>query len=199
MFIHPDRGSFFLLAEVLCCLELEFDRKIQVNPKTRTKLGGCGTCRRCQVHCPTGALSKDYILDANKCIAYYTIEHRGPIPVEFWQGLKRYFFGCDICQLVCPYNKTSEVVDLAGLKKSGFPRLSEIALMDQKQYEEWFGGTPMTRAKKDGLRRNSIICMVVNHDPEFARIKGMLSNDASDLVKRTIEQITEYEKLTSLN
>lgn len=192
LYIHPDKGSFLLLAEMLITVELEYDLKSQADPKKRTSEGGCGSCRRCQINCPTGALSKEYQLDANKCISYYTIEHRGLIPTKFWHGLKYYFFGCDICQLVCPYNRKLPVIKTTDLKINSLPALEKIALMDQKDYEEWFGGTPMTRAKKDGLRRNALISMCMNGDSKLPHVMYQLINDDSKLIRDTIFQINDY-------
>ena len=101
----PTKGSFFLLGELIVDLDIVSDEKVQVDRLKRTELGGCGSCKRCQVHCPTNALSKEYELDANLCLSYWTIESRGTIPEEYWKWFEYYYFGCDICQLVCPYNR----------------------------------------------------------------------------------------------
>ena len=165
LFILPDKGSFIFLSAIGIDQALPpTPQKEKIDPTVRTELGGCGTCKRCQVFCPTGALDQAYSLDARKCIAYFTIEHRGTIPIEFWKYLKHYFFGCDICQLVCPYNRKLEVRDeqrkLEVLKPHDI-NLVEIALMDQDYYERSFGGTPLTRAKIQGLKRNAFISLVM--------------------------------------
>lgn len=194
LFIHPQKGSFFLLGEIISTLNLRTDKALKIDPKTRNKeLGGCGSCKRCQINCPTGALNKDYSLDANLCLSYYSIEHRGPIPLKFWKWFKLYLFGCDICQLVCPYNRNAKVISQEDVKNNKTPPLDSIALMDQKEYEFMFGGTPMTRAKIDGLQRNAIISMVVTKHPKLeATIKGILKKEPSKLVLETIAQIPSY-------
>jgi epoxyqueuosine reductase len=86
-------GSFVLLGEIITTLDLPPDRPLEK---------GCGACRLCAVACPTGALGPDYAIDANKCISYLTIEHRGVIPIELRAAIGTWVFGCDICQDVCP-------------------------------------------------------------------------------------------------
>ena len=195
LYIHPEKGSYLLLSEVLTDSYFPPDKPSKVDPNSRSPEGGCGSCKRCQVNCPTGALDESYRLDAKKCLAYYTIEHRGTIPIAFWPGLKHYFFGCDICQLVCPYNRHKQAVKSEHLKIMGLPDLSKIALMNQAEYELWFGGTPMTRAKKDGLRRNALIAMVVGKHEALAKTMEALAMDPSPLIKATLEQIEAYYSL----
>lgn len=193
MYIHPQKGSFFLLGEILTTRSFSYDEPAQVNPLQRSSEGGCGTCKRCQVYCPTGALDEAYSVDARKCLSYFTIEHRGTIPVEYWRWLPYSLFGCDICQLVCPYNRAAERVhhDLVKIKK--LPPLKEIVLMDQRFYEETFGGTPMTRAKREGLQRNALIAMVVQNDPDLPSILEAPEIQASELLKATVAQMPFYK------
>jgi len=184
MFIHPEHGSYLLLCEIFLSIPfLEEEKKITQS--------SCGTCRRCEVYCPTGALTP-YSLDATKCLAYYTIEHRGTIPLEYWAFLKRYVFGCDICQLVCPFNRGVEATKNLAVKISEFPPLFEVATMDQAYYERVFGGTPMTRAKRAGLRRNALIAMVVSKDERLEEAILLIQKEEDLLLKKTIEQIPEY-------
>lgn len=86
-------GSYVLLGEIVTSLHIEPDAPIKRD---------CGSCRLCVVACPTGALGPDYSIDSRRCISYLTIEHRGPIPVEFRHLMGAWVFGCDICQDVCP-------------------------------------------------------------------------------------------------
>lgn len=192
--IHPERGSFFLLGELLTSLELPLTEGPAVDPERRTAAGGCGTCRRCQVHCPTGALDDAYTLDANKCLAYWTIEHRGPIPERFWPWLKLYVFGCDICQLVCPYNRGSEPRAPAELVRvAKHPDLYEVATMTQADYERMFGGTPMTRAKRTGLVRNALIAMTVTHharQPEA--VAHARTHETDEVIRETLAQLERW-------
>jgi len=194
-YIHPRQGSFFLLGEILTTEALDIDEKVAVDPERHTPEGGCGKCNRCQVACPTGALSRDYVLDANRCLAYWTIEHRGTIPTEFWPALRYYVFGCDICQLVCPYNKkTEERVYLpADIRQRELPDLFEMATMSQIDYERWFGGTPLTRAKRGGLRRNALIALTVTGDPRLAEAIRRVRTDLEFPLPETLVQIESFQ------
>ena len=193
-FIHPEKGSFYLLGELLVDLALDADSQALVDQKTRGPNGGCGTCRRCQVFCPTGALSKDYSIDASKCLAYYSIEHRGLVPLEYWPHFGKYLFGCDICQLVCPYNRKIAAISKETIRLHEAPPLEDIALMSQSYYESTFGGTPLTRAKKTGLRRNALISMVVTSNPKLPQVLCDLTKEGEPLLMGTVAQIPDYQR-----
>jgi epoxyqueuosine reductase len=191
-FIHPKAGSFFLLGEILIDADFSPTSDQVVDPSQRTSAGGCGTCMRCQVNCPTGALDEAWKLDANKCLSYWSIEHRGLIPIEYWKWFRIYLFGCDICQLVCPYNRGSEQTPHKELiKVEAVADLFRIAVMDQKDYEFMFGGTPLTRAKKEGLIRNALIAMFVTNHAKLQEALHFLSasENLDPSVAGTIEQI----------
>lgn len=162
-FISAEHGSYILLGEIFTGLELPVQSRPHIDSRRRSSAGGCGSCRRCQVHCPTGALDEEYRLDANKCLSYHTIENRGEIPQKFKKFLGNYFYGCDICQIVCPWNrprKKSVDPDL----EIDIPPLEKIATMSQAEYEKYFGGTAMTRAKRSGLMRNAKIALTQKPD-----------------------------------
>jgi len=193
MYIHPNKGSFLLLGEIFLSLDLDSDQENLVNPKERVPgVGGCGSCTRCQSFCPTGALDVPYELDSNKCLSYWSIEHRGVIPIKFWPWFKKYYFGCDICQLVCPYNRGVEEANLKSLTKPVDDLdLNDIACMDQEFYEQNFGGTPMTRAKIEGLRRNALIAMVVTDHPKLKDALDLADKSEFDVLQDTAKQVRE--------
>jgi epoxyqueuosine reductase len=192
--ISPEKGSFFLLGEIITSwFHLELAKNTPSNHRDRSVSGGCGTCRRCQVHCPTGALDKDYQIDARKCLSYWTIEHRGEIPIEYWPWIAKYVFGCDICQLVCPYNRgLSPSAEAKSMLKIGDLNLAEIVFMDQAKYESIFAGTPMTRAKRSGLRRNALIASVVRKDPLILKHLESLTNDTDEVVRLTAQTAIDF-------
>ncbi|VBB48226.1 Epoxyqueuosine reductase [uncultured Paludibacter sp.] len=97
MLIHPDFGSHFFLGELFINEELEYDSPI----KNR-----CGTCRKCLDACPTNALTEKNGLNARRCISYQTIENKKEVDIEIRSKLSGYAFGCDICNDVCPWNKS---------------------------------------------------------------------------------------------
>lgn len=193
-FISPDHGSFLLLAEVLSVRPAE-KSPAPIDPTVRTKNGGCGTCQRCQVHCPTGALDKAWTLDARKCLSYWTIEHRGCIPDEYWPWLGTYWFGCDICQLVCPWNRHARISTETGLRRIyGELDLAAVATMDQAFYEATFGGSPMTRAKREGLRRNATIAMAVTDHPGLAEVLDLLDGDPDAMLRETAARARQWHE-----
>ena len=154
--IHPKLGSFGFLAVLLTSLEPAPKGKTAELPDR------CGSCRRCIEACPTDALVVPYQMDATKCIAYLTIEHKGPIAPELMEGMGRQVFGCDICQDVCPWNRKAPISadpELEPRAELVNPALEVLAAMDEKSFERAFNGSPVRRAGLAGLRRNIAIAM----------------------------------------
>lgn len=147
--IHPRRGSFFFLAEIICDLPLLYDDPIRDH---------CGTCTRCIDACPTQAISPEgYFLDASKCISYLTIELRDEIPTAFKGQTDNWMFGCDVCQDVCPWNRFSERHTEPAFEPQ--PELLQMSRQDWLELtEEVFGRvfkkSAVKRVKYAGLRRN---------------------------------------------
>jgi epoxyqueuosine reductase len=144
-------GSWVFLGLLLTTLTLEPDV---------AQTSQCGGCRRCLDACPTGALVAPYQLDARRCIAYLTIEHRGPIPDDLAPRLGDWVFGCDICQNVCPYNAhptaTSEpAFDPHQGVGARLDLAAVLALESDAAFQGAFGGTPLLRPKRPGLIRNA--------------------------------------------
>jgi epoxyqueuosine reductase len=147
-------GSFVFLGAVLTSVELDVDEPVQKD---------CGACRLCIDACPTDALDEAYHLAAERCIAYLTIEHRGPIAEEFRPRMGAWVFGCDICQDVCPYNASTRG------RPRGWPEfeprrgtrldLVEILGLDDARFGEAFGGSPIKRTRRRGLARNAALAL----------------------------------------
>ena len=154
--IHPKLGSFGFLAVLLTSLESNPREKRPEIPDR------CGSCRRCIEACPTDALVMPYQMDATKCIAYLTIEYKGPIAPELMEGMGRQVFGCDICQDVCPWNRKAPIgtdPDLEPRAELVNPALEALAAMDEREFERAFNGSPLRRTGFAGLRRNIAIAM----------------------------------------
>jgi epoxyqueuosine reductase QueG len=122
----------------------------------------CGSCTRCLEACPTGALIAPYQMDASRCIAYLTIEHKGPIAEDLMAGMGRQVFGCDICQDVCPWNRKAPFgtdPELEARAELVNPALEWLATMNEEEFERSFNGSPVRRAGYLGLLRNVAIAL----------------------------------------
>ncbi len=159
--INPDKGSYFLLAEILLGMELEPDQ-----PFTADR---CGTCRRCITACPTACILPDRTLDARRCISYLTIELKGAIPAELRPLMDGWVFGCDVCQQVCPWNrfaapKVSPAFDQP-LARLGPALLEELAL-SPNEFNQKYRHSPLRRAKHRGYLRNIAVALGNLHSSE---------------------------------
>jgi len=147
--INQQQGSWFFLGELLVSLEVASDSP----PPDR-----CGTCTRCIDACPTEAIPPEGGLDATRCISYFTIELRGPIPEEHHAAIGQHIFGCDICQDVCPWNRRAPATsDEAFAPRHFAPRLDDMAALTEEEFQAMFRGTPVSRAKYEGFMRNVAI------------------------------------------
>jgi epoxyqueuosine reductase len=154
--IHPKLGSYGFLAVLLTSLDVEQEQQPLTLPDR------CGTCRRCLDACPTGALIAPYQMDAARCIAYLTIEHRGEIDPSLMEATGRQVFGCDICQDVCPWNRKAPIAadpDLEPRAELVNPSLDWLAQLDDAHFEKLFNGSPVRRTGFQGLRRNTAVAM----------------------------------------
>jgi epoxyqueuosine reductase len=162
--IVPRLGSYFLLAELFLAVEVEPD------PPFRTD--HCGTCTRCIDACPTACIRPDRTLDAGRCISYLTIENKGEIPPDLREAVGAWIFGCDICQIVCPWNLHFAPLhgDPAFSPPEGPPQpilTAEIQLTPQ-EFNRRFKATPLARAKRRGYLRNVAVALGNAGDPAAA-------------------------------
>jgi epoxyqueuosine reductase len=149
--ITRDYGSWLFLGEVLTNLELEPD-----TPHTEH----CGTCTRCLDACPTGAIAQPFIVDANRCIAFHTIENKAEqIPDAIAANLQNWVAGCDICQDVCPWNQrfAQEALesDFQPFPHNVDPQLKDLANMTEETWDQHFTGSALRRIKRDRWQRNA--------------------------------------------
>ncbi|HEV8580036.1 MAG TPA: tRNA epoxyqueuosine(34) reductase QueG [Thermoanaerobaculia bacterium] len=153
MLLHPEAGSWFLLGELFLSLDLAPDQPLA---------DLCGNCTLCLEACPTGALAEPYRLDSNRCISYWTIEHRGPLPAEARRMVGGWVFGCDVCQEVCPWNgapRESFQPEMELPPERVELDLARLLRLPREEYVERFRGSPMKRAKLAGLQRNAAVAM----------------------------------------
>lgn len=149
--IHPKLGSFGFLGVLLTSLE--------PSPKVQglEVKDYCGSCTRCIQACPTNALIEPYRMDATKCIAYLTIEHKGAITPALMEGMGRQIFGCDICQDVCPWNRKAPIgadPELEPRAELINPALEVLSSLDEESFERMFNGSPVRRTGFTAFRRN---------------------------------------------
>lgn len=149
LLIHPRKGSYFFLGEIICDLDMDTDAPIK---------DYCGTCTRCIDACPTDAIAREgYVLNAQRCISYLTIELRKNIPPAFKDSMDNWMFGCDICQDVCPWNKFSTIHNepefipnnlLISMSKE------EWLTLNEETYHILFNESAVSRVQFEGLQRN---------------------------------------------
>ena len=167
-------GNWILLGEVLTNLDLASD-----TPEREY----CGTCRRCVDVCPTRAIVAPYQLDARLCISYLTIELKGPIPVELRPLIGDHLFGCDDCLEVCPWNRFAKLSPVREFQRREMPPLAEFLSWDEKQFRDFFRGTPILRIKRRGFLRN--VCVVLGNVGDRSVLPSLerASLDAEPLVR----------------
>lgn len=149
--ISRQYGSWIFLGEVLTNLPLTPD-----SPHT----SHCGTCTRCIQACPTGAIAQPFVVDANRCIAYHTIENRSEtLPDSIQPHLSGWVAGCDICQEVCPWNQRfaqpTDVVEFQPYPENVSPTLAELADISDEEWDRRFRGSALRRIKPAMWRRNA--------------------------------------------
>lgn len=159
--INPRFGSYYLLAEILFGIDLELDQPFTADH--------CGICTRCIDACPTGCILPDRTLDARRCISYLTIENKGNIEPDLRPQIGRWIFGCDICQMVCPWNGSFAVTeyDRAFAPNSGPPNpdlKTELALTP-REFNQKFKDSPIRRSRWNGYLRNIAVALGNSGDP----------------------------------
>ena len=175
------QGSWFFLGEILCDLPLAHDDAITPH---------CGDCTRCLDHCPTGAITAPYRVDARRCISYLTIEHAGPIPVEFRKAMGNRIYGCDDCQLVCPWNRFSPQGDPEFRPRHQLDSATLPALFawSESEFLSRFEGSPIRRIGFERWQRNLAVALG-NTSPTEENIRALHERSAqsSPLVQEHID------------
>src|SRR5574341_437648 len=185
MLIHPQAGSYFLIGEALMDLELPPDP-----PFTADR---CGTCTRCIEACPTSAILGDRTLDARRCISYLTIELKGSIPEELRDRCSGWVFGCDICQVVCPWNlcfaaNLTSDPDIAPRHAPAPESLAGELTLTPEGFDARFSASPIERAKRNGYLRNVAVALGnVGGEEAAAALEKYLETESDPLVREHAE------------
>jgi epoxyqueuosine reductase len=170
-------GSWLFLGAILSAADLEADAPHEDR---------CGQCRACLDVCPTNAFPAPYQLDARRCLAYLTIEHKGQIPREFREALGNRIFGCDDCLAACPWNKfaqESRELRMAMKSELRLAPLAELAALDEASFRLRFAGAPVKRTGRDRFVRN-VLCAIGNSgDASLAPAALQRLEDSSVLVR----------------
>jgi epoxyqueuosine reductase len=188
--IARDAGSYFFIGEILTDLPLPVDEPASAH---------CGSCSACIPACPTGAITAPYQLDARRCISYLTIELHGAIPVELRRLLGNRIYGCDDCQLVCPWNKFARTAAHPDFKvRHGLDaaRLTELFAWSEQQFLERTEGSAIRRIGYLRWLRN--IAVALGNAPSSPAVVEALNarrDDASALVREHVEwALAEHER-----
>jgi len=187
--IDRELGSYLLLAEIVTDADLPVDEPVA---------DLCGSCVRCLDSCPTDAFVSPGLLDASRCIAYWTIEHRGAIPDEVKPALAEHVFGCDVCQEVCPWNepprRRTALPSPPGREDGGegaalpqIPTRAEWLAMGKGEWRRRFGATALNRAGRRGMQRNAALSAAATSDrsvlPSLPAAEHALDRGLSDAAR----------------
>ena len=187
------QGSWFFLGEIYCDLQLETDAPAAEH---------CGSCRSCIDVCPTQAIRAPYRLDARRCISYLTIEHKSAIPAELRPLVGNRVYGCDDCQLVCPWNRDAPAAAEADFApRSGLDdaTLVELFSWTEAQFDERLRGSPIRRIGYERWLRN--IAVGLGNAPSSIQVVAALrarQDDASALVREHVRwALSRHERLAA--
>jgi epoxyqueuosine reductase len=175
--VSRQAGSWLFLAAILTDAELAPDT---------AEADHCGSCRACLDACPTDAFPAPYQLDARRCISYLTIEHPGPIPVEFRPAMGNRIYGCDDCLAVCPWNKFAVAAREARLIARDdllAPPLATLVALDDAGFRAFFAGSPIKRIGRARFVRNVLVAIANSCDPAFADPVAALIEDPEPVVR----------------
>jgi epoxyqueuosine reductase len=166
-------GPWLILGELLVDVELA---PAEPGPSR------CGTCARCAAACPTGAIVSPGVVDAGRCVAYLTIEHRGSIPRELRPGLGRWLFGCDACQEACPWGRFARAEAGPAVLATVLDAAGFLAL-DDAGFRAAYRGTALMRAGRTRMARNAAVVLGNLGDPAAAGALTAALRDPEPVVR----------------
>jgi len=190
--INKNAGSFFFIGELYTDLPLPVDEPVTDH---------CGECSRCITACPTGAIVGPYQLDARRCISYLTIELKGSIPIELRASIGNRIFGCDDCQLVCPWNRFSQTTEEIGFAlnpRFAAPPLVSLLAWDEDQFLRNTAGTALRRITHDQWLRN--VAVAIGNGPRdpaaLDALTGRLAHPSPMVREHVAWALAQLQKVT---
>lgn len=189
--LNRQAGSFFFLGEILVDIPLPIDAPVES--------GHCGTCTACLNICPTQAFVGPYILDARRCISYLTIEHQGSIPVELRPLMGNRIFGCDDCQIACPWNRfreTTTETDFSPRHSLDNSSLIELFSWTEEEFLERTQGSAIRRTGHENWLRNIAVAMgnaPRGHIPIIEALKSRLANSSPILKEHILWALERHQ------
>ncbi len=175
--VSRDYGSWLFLGAIFTSLNLSADDQERDH---------CGACKKCLDICPTKAFPAPYQLDARRCISYLTIEHNGPIPVEFREAIGNRIYGCDDCLAVCPWNKFAKRANETAFHPRDdllSPPLADLATLDDAAFRKKFSKSPVKRTGRNRFTRNVLIAIGNSADKSLLPIVRSLMKDDNAMVR----------------
>ncbi len=201
LLLQRDAGSLFFLGEIFVDVPLPTDAEDDTNARAPETPGAhCGQCTRCIDACPTGAIVAPYRVDARRCISYLTIELKGSIPLELRPLIGNRVYGCDDCQLVCPWNKFAQAAPVGDFDvRHGLDRVTLVELFgwSAEQFDERMQGSAIRRIGYEAWSRNIAVALgnalraevgVLGDDARAALVAALeaRANDPSALVREHV-------------
>ncbi|TDP28022.1 epoxyqueuosine reductase [Idiomarina aquatica] len=189
LILDRDSGSWFFLGELLINLPLPVDQPVEE---------GCGSCTACMTICPTQAIVGPYELDARRCISYLTIELRGSIPEELRPLMGNRIYGCDDCQLICPWNRYAQLTDEADFNPRQYlhsPQLLALWQWDEETFKTRLEGSPIRRIGFECWLRNLAVALGnADADADIIAALEWRSGEVSDMVQEHIDWALERHR-----
>ena len=175
--VSREDGSWLFLGAIFTTLELE---------PNAPHAARCGSCTRCLDACPTNAFPAPFQIDARRCISYLTIEHKGPIPLEFREAMGNRIYGCDDCLAVCPWNRFAQAARanaaFAPRAELTAPALADLLALDDAGFRQVFSGSPIKRIGRNRMVRNAAIAAGNSALPDLIAPLQRLVNDEDPVV-----------------
>jgi epoxyqueuosine reductase len=184
LLINKENGSYFFLGEIYTNIDFDIDKKSK---------NFCGECSECIDKCPTNAIISPHVLDAKKCIAYLTIELKGSIPIQYRDSIGNRIFGCDDCQIVCPWNRFSEetrIEEFTHKHELDSPTLISLFNWTEKEFKKNTKNTPINRISYFQWLRN--IAIGLGNAEKNSNIVQILKNKKDDLLDPILNEHIDW-------